>query len=211
MPRLLVGLVLLAALTGTALAHPPPDEREEIASDEPKPTLIEWSTWVRGSVAVATGDSPTTTTARSTTPPVHEADRRFAGALGIDFTLPIGSSIRIGAWAEARGWEIPVAGGELITIPGDLDMFFYKGKSAVVLRAGGNPDLWTGQLGVHYRAPWKLFGDQPRGSRYMIGVGFVATGTQSRIDPHDYSVTLGLELEPIGAIRYLLGIRSWYH
>ena len=44
----------------------------------------------------------------------------------------------------------------------------------------------------------------------MIGVGIVATVTQSRHDSHDWSALVGLELEPLGAVRYLLGIRSWY-
>jgi hypothetical protein len=203
-------LVSLCVFAGTALARPPPDPEEHEYDSRQKPTLIEWSTWIRGGVAVATGEAPTTTVARSTTLPTREADRRFAGAVGIEITLPVGSRARIGAWAELRGWELPVAGGELLLVPGDLDMFFYKGKGAISLRGGGNPDVWTGQLGLHYRAPWDLFGERPRSNRYMIGVGFVATAAQSRLDPHDWSATLGLELEPLGAIRYLLGIRSWY-
>jgi hypothetical protein len=71
--------------------------------------------------------------------------------------------------------------------------------------------VWTGQLGIAYRAPWDLFGERPRSSRYMIGVGLVATATQSRLDPKDWSATVGLEFEPVGALRYVLGIRSWYH
>jgi hypothetical protein len=211
MAKLLASLVSLLLLAGTAIARPPPPDDYPATSPSAKTTLIEWSTWVRLGVAVATGNVEETTIARATTPPMREADRRFGGAFGLDVTLPIGSWARIGAFAELRGWELPVAGGELIFIPGDLDMFFYKGKSALVLRAGGNPDLWTGQVGFHYRAPWDLFRDRvPRGSSYTIGVGVVATGTQSRLDPEDWSVTVGLEFEPIGALRYVLGIRSWY-
>lgn len=209
MQTLLGSLVSLCVLAGVAIARPPPPDEYE-PPPSPKPTLIEWSTWIRGGVAIARGEAPSI--ARTTVPehPLREADRRFAGAFGLGITLPVGSRARIGAWAELRGWELPIAGGELLVIPGDLDLFFYKGKGAISLRGGGNPDVWTGQLGVHYRAPWDLFGDRPRSSRYMIGVGFVATATQSRHDPHDWSATLGLELEPLGAIRYLLGIRSWY-
>ncbi|MFN0245577.1 MAG: hypothetical protein ACKV2T_01630 [Kofleriaceae bacterium] len=210
MAKLLASLVSLCLLAGTAIARPPPPYEYPEVSSSTRPTLIEWSSWVRLGVAVAHGDAPSTI-ARTTTEPIREADRRFAGALGLDVTLPIGSWARIGAWAEMRGWELPVAGGELLFIPGDLDMFFYKGKSALVLRAGGNPDLWTGQVGFHYRAPWDLFRERtPRGSSYTIGVGIVATGTQSRLDPEDWAVTVGLEFEPIGALRYVLGIRSWY-
>jgi hypothetical protein len=198
-------------LAGTALAHPPPPPDPVETEPPAKTTLIEWSTWLRGGFVVASGDVTTNVARTTTPPPPREADRHVSGAIGGGFTLPVGSSTRIGAWVELRGWQLPLAGGELLVLPGDLDMFFYKGKSAVSLRAGGNPDLWTGQVGVHYRAPWNLFGDQPRGSRYMIGVGIVATATRSRIDPQDWSATIGLEFEPVGALRYVLGIRSWYH
>lgn len=210
MRRLLLGLISLLALTAPVGARPPPPDDYEIASP-PRPTLIEWTTWLRGAIAVASGELVATEgVARATTPPTSERERTIAGAAGIGFTLPLGHRARLGAWAEVRGWDLPLAGGELTLIPGDLDLFFYKGKSAITVRAGGNPDLLTAQLGLAYRAPWDLFGAQPRGSRYMIGAGLVATVTQSRHDPHDWSATVGLELEPLGALRYLLGVRSWY-
>lgn len=205
MHRLAVCLLLLA-LADSALAHPPPPL--EVATT-PGPTLVEWTTWLRGTIAVASGNPAPGAVARTTTP-TREADRNVAGAAGVGFTLPLGSHTRIGAWAELRGWDTPFIGGELTLIPGDLDMFFYKGKSAITARAGGNPTHLTAQLGVAYRAPWDLNGQQPRSSRYMIGVGLVANVTQSRLDPHDWSATVGLELEPVGALRYLLGIKSWY-
>ena len=46
--------------------------------------------------------------------------------------------------------------------------------------------------------------------RYMIGVRMVASVTQSNENEKLWSATLGLETEPVGALRYLLGIRSWY-
>lgn len=208
MSKVLASLVSVCVLAGVAFAHPPPPP-EEIAAPTTRPTLIEWSTWLRGSVTIAHGSTPSPTVAR-TVEPVREADRRFAGALGLDVSLPLGSHARVGAWVEVRGWELPVVGGELLVMPGDLDLFFYKGKGAISARAGGNPDIWTAQLGLHYRAPWDLFGERPRNHRYMIGVGVVATATQNRLDPSDWSATIGLELEPLGALRYLLGVRSWY-
>lgn len=205
-----LALIFLVVLTAPAGARPPPppDEPEIAVSPvSPRPTLVEWTTWLRGAIAVAHGDAAVP---RSTTGPIREAERRVAGAAGIGFTLPIGQRIRIGAWAEVRGWDVPLVGGELTVTPSDLDLFFYKGKSAITARAGGNPDQLTAQLGFAYRAPWDLFGAKPRSSRYMIGVGLVATATQSRLDPHDWSATVGLEFEPLGALRYVLGVRSWY-
>jgi hypothetical protein len=158
---------------------------------------------------VARSEAPDATAARTTTA-TAERERTMGGAIGAGFTLPLGSHVRVGPWVEFRSWGVPVFGGELTVLPGSLDMFWYKGKSAITARAGANPDVRTAQLGVAYRAPWDLFGARPRGSRYMIGVGLVATATQSRIDPHDWSAIVGIELEPVGAIRYLLGMRSWY-
>ncbi len=206
MHRLAV-LTLLALLGSTASAHPPPPPLE-VASSSPT-TVVEWSTWLRGAIGVASGDPDPVAVARTSTP-IREAGRRLFGAAGAGVTLSVGSHARIGAWAEVRGWDTPLVGGELTLIPGDLDMFFYKGKSAITARAGGNPSLRTAQLGVAYRAPWDLRGAQPRTSRYMIGVGLVANVTQNRLDPHDWSATVGLEFEPVGALRYVLGIRSWY-
>ncbi len=204
-----LALMFLVILTAPAIAHPPPPPPPEIAvSPTAQPTLVEWTTWLRGAITVAHGD--TDAVPRSTTAPIREAERHVAGAAGIGFTLPIGQRVRIGAWAEVRGWDVPLVGGELTVTPSDLDLFFYKGKSAITARAGGNPDQLTAQLGFAYRAPWDLFGAKPRSSRYMIGVGLVATATQSRLDPHDWSATVGLEFEPIGALRYVLGVRSWY-
>ena len=44
----------------------------------------------------------------------------------------------------------------------------------------------------------------------MIGVRIVAAATRSVIDPDDWSTSIGLEFEPIGSLRYLAAIRSWY-
>lgn len=45
---------------------------------------------------------------------------------------------------------------------------------------------------------------------YEIGARFVLAATRAYRDPRDWTATLGLEVEPVGALRYLLGIRSWY-
>lgn len=206
MSRLSLGLLFVLVASATALAHPPP----EIAEDPPaEVTLVEWSTWLRGGFVIARSETPATAAARATSA-TPERDRSVEGALGAGFTLPLGRRIRIGPWIELRDWGLPIVGGEVTVLASKLDMFWYEGKAAITARAGGNPDARTAQLGVFYRAPWDLFGRQPRGSRYIIGAGVIATVTQNRHDPHDWSATVGVELEPVGALRYLLGIRSWY-
>lgn len=212
MLRVALGLVMMLASATQALAHPPPDPDRypvELAATD-QPTLIEWTSWLRGGLVVDHSEPRTGTLARTTTGAPIEANRTLGGAIGAGFTLPLGGHVRLGPWVELRSWGMPLVGGELTVLPGSLDMFFYKGSSAVTLRAGANPDVRTGQLGFAYRAPWDLYGQRPRASRYIIGVGLVATVTQSRSDPHDWSALVGLEVEPLGAIRYLLGLRSWY-
>ena len=89
-------------------------------------------------------------------------------------------------------------------------MFFYNGQGILIARAGAGPHVVTAALAYGYRAPWRLWGPWPGASRYMIGVRLVANAARSLDDPHDWSVSAGIEFEPIGSIRYLLGIRSWY-
>jgi hypothetical protein len=59
-------------------------------------------------------------------------------------------------------------------------------------------------------APWDLLRPRHREVRYQIGLRAVATYTRSIDDPRDWTSTVGLEVEPVGALRYLLGIRGWY-
>ena len=213
-----LALVVASALTmlvapPIASAHPPPPPPpNEIAEDDPPATttIVEWSTWLRGGAILATGTSDAIAARAATTDrPDHT---RVSGAIGAGFTLPIGTRLRIGPWIERRTGDGTVFGGELELLgrPGGLDLFWYRGQSAIVLRGGASGDLLTAQLALAYRAPWNLFGSQPRGSRYMIGAALALTATQSRFDAGDYTVALGLEIEPVGALRYLLGVRSWY-
>jgi hypothetical protein len=79
-----------------------------------------------------------------------------------------------------------------------------------MLRGGGNTEHWTAQVAYGYLAPWKLFSEPKGDTRYTIGVRFVASYSRGFSDPHDWIATIGLEAEPFGALRYLLGIRSLY-
>jgi len=154
--------------------------------------------------------------ARTSTPPVASRGQEatYDAALGIDVTASASRSGdgRVGAWAEVRGLSL-VGGGEIVIqgLPKKIDLFWYEGTGVLALRAGGNHEKVTGQIAYGYLAPWDLFGSKPQGTtRYMIGVRFVATYTRAIDNPRDWQATIGLETEPVGAIRYLLGIRSWY-
>ncbi|MCX5746587.1 MAG: hypothetical protein NT062_29270 [Proteobacteria bacterium] len=207
-------LCLLIVLMPTlAIAHPPP----ELAYEPASRPIVEWSTWFRLGYGVA--HLPSDVVARSTDPAAPtvaiEQQRTIDAALGFELSLPLTArgNLRFGPWFEFRGFsEHPVAGGQLVltAVPAKLDMFFYEGKGILALRAGGNDREMTGSVAWGYLAPWNLFGSQTGASRYMIGVRFVATVSRDLDDPRVWSATGGLEVEPFGALRYLLGIRSWY-
>lgn len=213
-------LALTAALSWVVLeasevaASPPSDPVLAVGDGAPRQTRFEWSTWLRGGVvAVRTAAEPSDADTGLVAAPGREPDTAtLMGAIGVGFTLPVGSRVRLGPWAELRSSDGGIVGGEITVLgkPGALDLFWFGGTRAISLRVGANGDVRTAQLGVAYRAPWDLYGPREYGSRYVIGVGLVATATQSRHDPHDFTATLGVEVEPVGALRYLLGIRSWY-
>jgi hypothetical protein len=207
--RALLALVLLA---GTAVAHPPPppDDDFDSGSWRDHAARVEWSTWFR--LAYGWAEPRDTGTAARTTEPTAPTDDgagRWDLGAGIEGSLVVGDHTRLGAWAELRGRQ-GFAGGELVLTgaPESLDMFLYKGEGVLAIRGGIGPDQQiTGALAYGYRCPWNMFGRASRGVRYEIGARVVLTMTRS---PDEWSSTLGIEFEPIGAIRYLLGIRTWY-
>jgi hypothetical protein len=204
--------VVLALLTRVAAAQPPP----ELAYDEPidwrnDRALAEWSSWIRLGYGVAS--EARDVIARSTTPtPAQFHDIRGAGdiALGADLTLPLPTSkVRMGPWIELRPDD--VVGGVELSIGGKpLDMFAYEGERTIVARAGLGLSHVTAALAYGYRCPWRLWGPYNRTTRYMIGARLVVSGSRAVADPNDWSVTFGLEFEPIGALRYVGAIKSWY-
>ncbi len=208
------GIVLagVLAVAGEAWGRPPPPD--EYPEEEPKKPAIEWSTWVR----VAYGAAPAAVEARPrVTSPVDPPDARDQGwetAGGIEATVGIadGGRVRVGPWAEVRTSSDAVVGGEIVIAgaPRELDMFWYRGEGVVMGRFGGNREIITAAVSYGYRAPWKLRGPWRGTTKYMIGVRMVGSWTRAVDNPELWSATLGLETEPVGALRYLLGIRSWY-
>lgn len=203
-----LALLIVVAVVGEAGARPPPPPEETY---EEKMPVVEWSTWVR--VAWGTAPAERVARARVQSPGVEIEDREsgWESAVGAELSLPLGR-VRVGPWIEARTSSGVVAGGQLVVakVPRDLDMFWYEGEGVLMLRAGGNRDVRTMAVAYGYRAPWALWGPWRGTSRYMIGLRMVASVTQSNENEKLWSATLGLETEPVGALRYLLGIRSWY-
>lgn len=207
-------LLVLVALTRLAAARPPPPPDEdpyEGGSWRDHPARIEWSTWLRLGYGVAYERSDTAARTTTPTPPTDDDSHHGHWELGagVEASLVLTRHSRIGAWAELRGRQ-GFGGAELIITgaPRSIDMFLYQGEGVLALRGGIGPDQQqTAALAYGYRCPWKMFGDAPRSTRYEIGARIALTVTRS---PTEWSSTLGIELEPVGALRYLLGIRSWY-
>lgn len=220
----IVWLAVLATVVLTpalAAAHPPP----ELAEDEPiewhkDRAMFEWSTWIRLGYGIQRETSygpPVSARTDSATPPanttamkVEDQKSMIDAGLGADVTFPIPTSkVRLGPWLELRPHGTFV-GAELNIAGGPLDMFWVDGEHVTSIRAGASMSDITAQLAYGYRCPWKIWGPWNPSTRYMIGVRFVGTFTQSRADSGDWNASLGLEFEPLGSLRYLAGIRSWY-
>jgi hypothetical protein len=206
--RAFVAIALLLT-AGTAAAHPPPppdDEPRDWRSDR---AFFEWSTWIRLGVGVER--TPVDNVARSTLPPpTYEQHTAWDPALGLDVTLPVPTSkVRLGPWLELRPSGV-FAGGELSIAGKDLDMFWYEGERVYTVRAGSSMTDVTAAIAYGYRCPWKLWGPYDRATRYMIGVRLVASATRAVNHPDDWSMSFGIEFEPVGSLRYVGGIRSWY-
>ena len=201
-------LLVLVLLTGVAAAHPPPPPEDSYSWRE-LPALLDWSTWVRA----GWGAESTTPAylARSSQPPSADVHTTWQAALGADVSVHVVGPIRLGPWIELAGGE-PAIGGELIVTaaPAHFDRFFYDGEGVLVMRAGGTSTHATAAVAWGYRCPWRLWGPYSPTSRYEIGARLVVSGTRSYSNPADWTATVGVEVEPVGALRYLLGIRSWY-
>lgn len=230
--------VLAIVLTaGPAAAYPtdpgyPADRHEDdqYAGEALFRPPVEWSTWIRGSYGATRVDEAFA--ARTLTPPTPRTEGAWDFGLGIEASLALskGGNLRLGAWSEVRGASVGdvFAGGELVItkVPRRWDMFFYEGHGILSARVGRSTTHETAALAFGYLAPFWLEGrceerffgirtgvceDRPkRHTRYMAGVRLVGTFTREIDDPRMWSATIGLEFEPVGALRMLLGLRSWY-
>jgi hypothetical protein len=202
-----IAVLVLLLSVGTAAASPPLFGDDDLDWREDR-AFFEWSTWIRLGYGVER--VPVDTIARATSPQQHDQRTAWDVALGANLTIPLPTSrVRLGPWFELRPKGV-FAGGELNIAGDELDMFQYGGERVYSLRAGSSMTDITGAFAVGYRCPWKLWGPYNRATRYMIGARLVASATRSVIDPDDWSMSLGLEFEPVGSLRYLAMIRSWY-
>ena len=197
-----------------ALAKPPPPP--ELAGDGPiewrdDRAWLEWSTWVRLAYGMASEPVDSGTLARTTTiVQAHASGGAWDIGLGAELTIPLPTRrVRLGPWIELRPSGV-FTGGEINIAGAPLDMFMYEGERVYAVRLGSSTTDVTASLVYGYRCPWRLWGPYSRGSRYMIGARLVATATRSIDDPHDWSASFGIEFEPVGALRYVGAVKSWY-
>lgn len=178
-----------------------------IAVPEPRPA-VEWSVWGRVGTGVAT-QQPDVIERRVTTSVVESvAASTWEAALGADLTFRVArhGDLRVGVWGEVRTSSDPVAGGELVLegLPPHPYSSRIGGTGSLVLRAGANDRVVTGALGFGYVGSFPRFDPWVRWARHMVGARVIASFNRAIDDPHDWSATLGLEVEPIGAVHALL-------
>lgn len=183
---------------GIILVDPQPRERPR----------IEWSIWTRLGVGIAT-EHPTVL-ARSITPPAATSSTAWEAALAAEVTLGIarGGDLRIGAWTELRTSSGPVAGGELVVegLPPHPMSSRIGGAGSIVLRAGANAHVVTAAVGVGYVGMWPREDPWIRWAGHLVGGRIIASVNRSRDDARDWSATIGLEVEPIGALHAVFDI-----
>jgi hypothetical protein len=189
----------------------------EVRVDEvevlPERPAVEWSIWGRLGVGIASQSRLDAIAAEQPDAhrPIAAASARTttweaAASADLTFSLAHDGGLRLGGWGEIRTSSGSVAGAELVIEglrPHPYDSRI-GGAGSLVLRAGGNVRVVTGAVGLGYvgsfprRDPWL------RSADHVVGARIVASMNRSLGAPHDWFVTVGVEVEPIGAVRALL-------
>ena len=221
MSRRALTLCVALALPARALAHqaPPPSR----AFSSPRPTS-EVTSWVALGGGALSDAAYTTTTALF--------DLRLGG--DITFGIARKNNLRLGPFVEAStptfaGFSA-VGGVELFlgAVPRPLRMFLYSGEGTFLMRFGAGYALRGDRLApaasspvgsvtvaYGYRCPFSLqepdhdpwTSTEPRpAARYMIGVRLYVNATVDLRDAPSWQLTGGLEFEPVGSFRYILGL-----
>jgi hypothetical protein len=193
---------------------------------------LEWSTWIRAAYGAEHPGSPAYVARQVAPAPTTDVHGASDWGFGAEASLPVSAhgDARVGAWGEVRGFEArdAYAGFELVLtrVPRRLDAFFYEGHGILAVRAGRSSTRETAAVAWGYMAPYWLEGPckvrfyeietgvcsprAPRLARMIAGVRLVGTVTRGLDDPREWSATLGLEFEPVGAVRANFAVRSWY-
>lgn len=173
-----------------------------------KRPAIEWSVWGRVGVGVAS-QQPDAVARRVTAPDAGLAST-WEAALAADVTFGVArdGDLRLGAWGELRTSSGPVAGAELVLEglpPAPYDSRI-GGTGSLVLRAGSNAHVITAALGFGYVGSFPRSDPWVRWARHVVGARVLVSVDRAVDQPHDWSATLGLEVEPIGAVHALLDL-----
>jgi hypothetical protein len=175
-----------------------------ILAPEKRPA-IEWSVWGRLGVGIASQQPDVV--ARRVTAQETGPSSTWEAAAAVDLTLGVArhGDLRVGAWGEVRTSSDPVAGAELVVEGLSPHPYIHRigGGGGLVLRAGANTQVVTGALGFG-DVGW-FRGSGPWGTRHVVGARVVLSVNRA-IDQPDWSATLGLEVEPIGAARIVFDL-----
>jgi hypothetical protein len=184
-----------AVLAPIATEAPPPP------AVKPKRPMVEWSAWGRLGLGVASRRSDLVARSVIVPPAADASTPTWEAAVAADLTLPVvrDGNLRLGAWGEARTTSGPVAGGEVVLE--DLPPHWKDSAGSLVLRLGANTRVVTAALGVGFVGAQPSSDPWIRWARHVVGARVVLSVNRAIDEPHDWSATVGLEVEPIGAIR----------
>jgi hypothetical protein len=178
-----------------------------IIANEKRP-VIEWSVWGRLGMGVASQRSDVI--ARRVAVPEARSTSTWEAAVAADLTFGVArhGDLRVGVWGEARTSSEMVAGAELVLegLPPHPYGSRIGGAGSVVLRAGANDRIVTGALGFGYVGSFPRSDPWLPWARHLVGARVVVSVDRAIDEPHDWSATLGIEVEPIGVVHALFDV-----
>jgi hypothetical protein len=178
-----------------------------IAVEEKRPA-VEWSVWTRLGAGI-TSQRPDVVARRVTAPEVGPGSTwEAAAAADLTFRVARNGDLRLGAWGEVRTSSDPVAGAELVLegLPPHPYGSRIGRTGSLVLRAGANDRIVTGAVGVGYVGSFPRYDPWIGWARHVVGARVVVSVNRAIDVPHDWSATLGLEVEPLGAAHALFDL-----
>jgi hypothetical protein len=172
---------------------------------EEKRAPVEWSVWTRLGAGIMS-QQPDVVARRVTAPEVGPGSTVEAAATA-DLTVAVAhhGDLRLGAWGEVRTSSDPVAGAELVLEglpPHPYDSRIGR-TGSLVLRAGANDRIITGAVGFGYVGSFPRYDPWIGWARHVVGARVVVSVNRAIDAPHEWSATLGVEVEPLGAAHAL--------